>query len=137
MLLAAQRVRSSSGNDGINAFRYLHGAGAWPSNPLVLLDSDPGSLERQSIEIPPPGNLVRSYLDLVAPDLASEQRLRRILARLYLEFTPDSFPARFRSEDCAARFGVERGLAANWQAELYLLGERALALIGQSHHAPR
>ena len=131
MLLAAQRVQSPSGREGINTFRYGHHSRAWPSNPLVLLDSDPGTLERQDIEVVPPGNDVRSYLDLLAPDGFSEQQLRRVLAQLYFHFTPESFPARHRIGECAVRFGLSKSLAEKWQAELYVLGERALSLLRQ------
>jgi hypothetical protein len=70
MYLTAQHVRAPvSDAEGVNAFFYLHGTDAWDELAAAgIPDRNPGTLAAQSITLPPPGNRVRSYLDIVAPD---------------------------------------------------------------------
>jgi hypothetical protein len=43
----------------------IHGRACLPPG---IPDQDPGQLVEQHINLQPPGNTVRSYLDVVAPD---------------------------------------------------------------------
>lgn len=66
MYLAAQRVRSGS-RTGINAFLYRHPPGEIPwRDPARVVEQMPGELVSQDIEMPPGGNEVLSFLDVVA-----------------------------------------------------------------------
>ena len=77
MYLVAQRVLAPAGTEGINAFCYVHGPYVWQGLPPAgIPDQNPGTLAAQTIVIRPPGNRVRSYLDVVAPDETSWSELR-------------------------------------------------------------
>lgn len=75
MYLAAQRVRDSFHREGINAFRYAHGY-TWQLPPPGIPDEDSGVLVNEMITIQPAGNVVRSYLDIIAPDEAFWPEIR-------------------------------------------------------------
>jgi hypothetical protein len=48
---------------------YLHVGQQWEQlAPLDVPQQNPGALQAQSISVAPPGNRIRSYLDIVAPD---------------------------------------------------------------------
>jgi hypothetical protein len=66
MYLTAQRVESEAG-DGINTFLYEHG-GAVESPPPAPVKGCLGKLITDLIMVPPGGNKVTSYLDIVCDD---------------------------------------------------------------------
>lgn len=72
MYATAQHVVSSAGSAGINSFLHRHGAEfSWPADTraVALLPSErPGEEVSRHVVVPPGGNPVRSYLDLLAPD---------------------------------------------------------------------
>jgi hypothetical protein len=75
--LTSHHVASpSSGHEGVNTFLYLHGSYTWTVLPPGVPDQNPGTLTAQSISVRPPGNRVRSYLDIIAPDEARWKEVR-------------------------------------------------------------
>jgi len=77
MYLTSHHVLApSTRREGVNSLLYLHGPRTWPQAPAGIPDTDPGTLAVQSISIRPPGNCVRSYLDIVAPDEARWDEVR-------------------------------------------------------------
>jgi hypothetical protein len=137
MYLAAQRVRAPSGREGINAFFYRHGR-VWlgPPPPEVLPEQDPGELVHTYIEVPPPGNRVRSYLDVVAPDGTSSAELVRWARDLLTMVEQRPLPWVVAGGDCVVHFGLEKALLPSWNAELGGLLRAALrALRGRQPSA--
>lgn len=89
MYLTAHRVRADSGRrgaspSGFNAFAYLHGEQPVPASLSIdeVAETAPGEMVEQSVEVPPGGNFVDSYLDVVASDELGRDRLRQLLDAL-------------------------------------------------------
>ncbi len=79
--LTAQKVISPKAQTGVNAFRYAQTAVR--SFELVEVE-DPGVLEAQRLEVPPGGNEVICFLDVLAPDATEPQTVKRVLEMLRL-----------------------------------------------------
>ena len=125
MYLAALHVRrASSGDEGINAFRYVHGRD-WLEAPDGVPDDDPGSLVEQSIEVPPGGNRVRSFLDVIAPDHAAWEDIRKAI-RAGLALTKP--PMNFTYGACRIRFSLDEELRPKWLEEFRVLHDHLHAL---------
>jgi hypothetical protein len=119
MYLTAQHVRSTAGREGINAFFYQHGPYAWQGlPPQGIPDQNPGALVLQTLAIPPPGNRVRSYLDIVAPDEAGWPEIRPAFMTFVSEAQRGPFPWVGVSGRVFCRVGLEQTLAKQWQREL-------------------
>lgn len=119
MFLAAQRVLAATGHEGINAFRYLHGGYTWYGLPPPgIPDQNPGILLEQRIEIPPPGNAVRSYLDVVAPDEVFWPEIRPAFYTFVGHAQRQPFPWEGAFGRCYFRIGMDQLLAKNWRLEI-------------------
>ncbi|MBI5480560.1 MAG: hypothetical protein HY906_17010 [Deltaproteobacteria bacterium] len=80
LYLTAQRVVSSeTGRTGINAFRYANAA---VRSFEFLQTSDVGVLEAQVIEVPPGGNDILCYIDVLAPDGTPPAGIKPVLEAL-------------------------------------------------------
>ena len=113
MYLTAHHVRSSKGHEGINAFRHWHGDGfAWPADASALPEDEPGELDpgATSVTVPPGGNRVRAYLDVLAPDGTPASEIDGALGVLAGDLAQRRNPTIFRIGEVTVRFGVERGL---------------------------
>jgi hypothetical protein len=91
MYLTAQRVRSSSGREGVNIYLYTHRRDPpqldWNHVDVSsIADKNPGYLEAAVTSIPGPGNTVRSFLDVVGPDSVSHAELATRLQRAMAAF---------------------------------------------------
>ncbi len=91
MYATAQRVAHSGNHqDGINAFVHEHGIDfPWPNEPWHLPNNNPGTLRLSHIEVPPGGNTVISYLDVLCPDITSAANVKAALDALWLELLAD------------------------------------------------
>lgn len=90
MYATAQRVRSRAGAVGINGFLHVHGVHfLWPEQPWLLPERDSGAQTHEHIEVPPGGNEVISYLDVLAPDGAAPEEVEAALTGLWLELVAD------------------------------------------------
>jgi hypothetical protein len=120
MYLTAQHVQAPGGAEGINAFRYAHGADRiWEGLPPDgIPDRDPGSLVARNVVVPPPGNRIRSYLDIVAPDDTSWSEIRSALIVFLSEAQRRPFPWVGVSGRAFFRVGLERALSTRWQREI-------------------
>ena len=129
--LTAHRVVSPHDMEGINAFSYVRGSSIWPDAPPVpiTVDTDPGELRHQRIELPPPGNRVRSFLDLVAPADVTRPEIAAAVETLSRRSAPQHLPAEWVQGRLWVRFGADRALLPFWRAELRLLGEAAAAVL--------
>jgi hypothetical protein len=112
MYLTAQHVVAPvSGAEGINAFYYEHGPDDWGVPP-------PEIPANETITVPPPGNRVRSYLDVVAPDSAPWAEIRQSFLTFVTQVQRRPFPWVGVAGRCLFRIGLDLGLASRWQHEL-------------------
>lgn len=127
MLLSAQRVRSLEGAEGINAFCFSHGSYIWEGlPPQGIPDQDPGMLVAQSITLPPPGNRVRAYLDIVAPDETPPSEVQSAFVTFVSEAQHSTMPWIGVVGRCLFRVGMDFAIAQQWQAELARLYRAAM-----------
>ena len=119
MYLTAQRVQSAQGAHGINAFQYLHGPYVWQGlPPQGVPDQNPGTLVAQAIVVPPPGNRVQSYLDLVAPDETSWSEIRAAFITFISAAQRQPLPWVGVFGRCFFRINMDRSIAIRWSHEI-------------------
>lgn len=141
MYLTAHRVvRERDGAVGINSFMHVHdGKLTWPEEPWRLPEENPGRVVDQQIDVPPGGNRVRAYLDVVAPDGAGAGEVEASLNGLWLELVADEAtalehgrmipnPVVLSRAELVIRFGVELSLEQDRPLELAALQEVLLQL---------
>ena len=130
MYLTAHHIVSpTTRREGINTFLYLHADQAWEHLWLPdVVTQNPGILQAQSISIAPPGNSVRSYIDIVAPDDVHWERVHDGLMEFvaFHQFSP--LPWADMSQSLYFRVGMEFSLSDRWQKELAVLYRAAQAL---------
>jgi hypothetical protein len=88
----------------------------------------PWDLRAQSISVPPPGNRVRSYLDIVAPDEVRWEDVHVGLREFIARYQSGPLPWAGESRNSYFRVGMDRGLSHHWQKELAALYRAAQAL---------
>lgn len=123
MYLTAQRVqRPNTHEEGINAFYYMHGPYVWDGLPPDgIPDENRGELARSSIAVTPPGNRVRSYLDIVAPDETPWTEIRPALVAFVSEAQREEMPWSGVVGRCLFRVSMDAALTSDWQRELVAL----------------
>jgi hypothetical protein len=82
------------------------------------------------VEVPPGGNRVRSYLDIIMPDEVMWAEARRSFITFLSKAQGSDFPWEGVSGRCTFRVGLEQRLAANWQHEIAQLLRAAEAVHG-------
>lgn len=114
MYATAQRVRSERAT-GINVLVYRHDPGATERlQPDQVVEQLPGTLESARITMPPGGNAVLSYLDVVAPETVAQMDV----AEAVVQLKPDALGGSWvRSGEVAVRFARLAGGAANISRE--------------------
>lgn len=130
MYLTAHRVRHESGATGYNGFMYLHGG-----EPISThLESDevgespPGECVAKTISVPPGGNSVDSYLDVVVPDDFSEERLADELGHIGAELDPDLDRATVERGEVGVRFVSTHRVPGSSKDEFKRLSNVVVAL---------
>lgn len=78
-LTAQKVVAPATGQTGINSFRYANAA---VRSFERLQTADVGELEAQNVEVPPGGNDILCYLDVLAPDGTQPPAIDRVLKTL-------------------------------------------------------
>lgn len=122
MFLTAQHVASSAGAEGINAFVYHHGPYVWHGLPPAgIPDTNTGMLVAQTIEQPPPGNRLRSYLDVVAPDETPSAEIQAAFVAFVTAAQGAPLPWHGVIGRVSFRMDMDAGCAATWQQELAVL----------------
>lgn len=128
MLLTTQRVRGTGGG-GVNVLLYRHEPDRplrW-KDPASVIELDPGVLASVSIELPPGGNDVLSYLDIVALESLSKERIIDLVYGLEPAVLREGHAAR---DGLGCRFwSADTGTRA--QREFRELRHRALALLAR------
>lgn len=140
MYVTAHRVRAEvgplAGRVDINGFLHLHDAVApWPGDVRSLVavaDGEPGRLVRSATPIPPGGNTVLSYLELVASDAVAPTELVAFLAQGEAELEHGSIPLVLVERGKLLRFGVSEGLLTQQREEFKALAETVESLLGTS-----
>jgi hypothetical protein len=128
MYITAMHVISpTTQNEGLNAYLYVHGKSSWEGPPTP--EDDPGSLQRKFVSVEPPGNRVRSYLDIVSPDGTSTAALRGALMQFVASGQHDQLPWHRIVGQMLFRFDVEFGLASQWRSEIVALFQKCEALL--------
>jgi hypothetical protein len=120
LYLTAHRVRSpDDGRQAIHGFLYIHDR-TWTEPPLP--EDDPGELAHTLQELPSlSGNDVLSYLDIVAPDLATWTEVHNAFVAFLATAQGDPLPWTTVVGDCLVRFGVSQGLVPQWRSEMAAL----------------
>jgi hypothetical protein len=139
MYLTAHRVRSPSTlSEGINSFLYLHGPYTWRGLPPAgIPEANPGALAAKRITVRPPGNRVRSFLDVIAPDETPWEEIQDSFNRFIAQAQCQSLPWTGVDGRCLFRVGLELELAGQWSREVAALYQAAGALrIGASGEPP-
>lgn len=135
MYATSHRVQNRP-RQGINAFLHEHGPRfAWPSEPAELIglpEKRPGRIVGRLVALPPGGNPVLSYLDVLAPDGTRWRTLAAALTRLGHELPEMPNPCAFCSGRVFIRFGVELALEDHRKAELHALGSRMRQLFRET-----
>ena len=91
MYIVAQRLMSKTTRQvGINVFLYLHPNRRWTTPPADIPSGDPGQLRQKKIGLEPNGHVVRSHLDVIAPDDLEIAVIRRHLLAVFdrVQFGP-------------------------------------------------
>ena len=137
MYLTSHRVVSpSKRREGVNSFYYLHGHEWNPEQSDDFLpDINPGVLRDDAIQVSPPGNRVRSYLDIVGPDSLTLSELNRFLDGILCGPPPGRLPFSRVAERIWCRFYADTGLAQVWRQELRVLFQHVMALAAR--HMPQ
>lgn len=128
MYICAQRVIRPGGEaQGINSYYYVHGPYEWRERPPseFLPETNPGDLADSVVELDPPGNRVRSYLDIVAPD---HTPLGHLVHAVRAVGVVTALPATWVQGNVWCSFGAERTLAVQWRQELQRLLARVAML---------
>jgi hypothetical protein len=130
MFLVAQRVVSpTTGRDGINAFLYSHPDGIWSGPPpQEILTLESGRLINQLISVPPPGNRVRSFLDIAAPDDLQWPSIQADFVTFASPRQASPFPWTATVGSCHFGLSMEEELAKAWKEEVANLYRMALTL---------
>jgi hypothetical protein len=135
MYLTSQRV-SAPGDvrTGINTYLYRHEESVprmdWSRPDLArIVDEFPGTLVAHEAEVPPGGNSIRSYLDIVASDSTRMDEVDLALQQFDKEWSASRISQVIHVRGVALRLGLELSLEARAREELRELSRHALALL--------
>ncbi len=119
MYLAAQRVEDKRKRRGLNAFAHRHDQRGWPDDAASLPETDPGRLVPWAsiVRVPPGGNRVVSYLDVLAPEDAGSREIKQVLDVLDRDLGERKNPTTFRLGRITVRFGADPQLTADREVE--------------------
>ncbi len=136
MYITAHRVRSRKDEVGINSFFYVHAAEEadridWNDNRVVLTVADglTGQLVAQSYDVPPGGNRVLAYLDVVARDKTHPDAIKEGLRRFKEQLESEPTPLFTNLAGIGIRFGTVMALDARKVAEFDALRTRLMLLM--------
>jgi len=138
MYATAHHVKSPRGQTGINAFLHEHGedrnATSWENpNVAAVADGRPGTLVAESYDVPPGGNAVMAFLDVVAVDGIGLERLSGALDMFGAMVARQPAPIVASINGVGMRFGCDLGLAPVATEEFDRLRSRVFAIL----HAER
>jgi hypothetical protein len=85
-------------------------------------------VSNSTLVVPPPGNRVRSYLDIVTPDKTPNEKILYDILNPIDLFANEPLPLNAHSGATTFTFNIEQALAAAWHRELEVLLHNALAV---------
>jgi hypothetical protein len=135
MYLTSQRVSApGEARTGINTYLYRHGEAVpgidWSRPDLArIVDEFPGTLVAHDMEVPPGGNLIRSYLDIVASDSTRVDEVDLALQQFDKEWSASRVGQVIQVGGVALRLGLELRLEARAREEFRALSPHALVLL--------
>ncbi len=137
MYIVAQRLMSKATRQvGINVFLYLHPNRRWTTPPADIPNTDPGQLRHKKIGLEPGGHLVRSHLEVIAPDDLEIAVIRHHLLAVFdrVQFGP--MPWKGVDGPCAVALRMVPELVrAGWGGELGALAGAAQQLLEDARDA--
>jgi hypothetical protein len=138
MYATAHHVKSPKGQTGINAFLHEHGedrnATSWETPSVAAVaDARPGTLIAESYDVPPGGNAVMAFLDVVAVDGIGFERLSGALDIFGTMVASQPAPIVATINGVGMRFGCDLGLAPVASKEFDRLKNRVFEIL----HAER
>lgn len=138
MYITAHLVKSRDQREGINAFLHVHGASfAWPEDAASLPEMTPGTTVLHRTDLPPGGNQVRAYLDILAPDRAPRAEIEQALTTFSRDLRERRNPTVFHHGAVTIRLGVEPALEGLRSQHLEMLTRLALQLLDEHLAAQR
>jgi hypothetical protein len=134
MYLTAQRVVASDTKVGINVFLHIHADGKQPDMKNIAMitrvaEIDTGTLVIKNCELPPGGNRVKSYLDIVSDDNITQDIFRAAIASSRTKISSEALPFQDIVGSLGIRFGAEIGLYDIVGQEYDELANAALLLL--------
>lgn len=135
MYLTSQRVSApGESRTGINTYLYRHEEAVpsidWSRPDLArIVDEFPGTLVAHDMEVPPGGNLIRSYLDIVASDATHVDEIDLALQQFDKEWSASRVGQVIQVRGVALRLGLELRLEARAREEFRALSQHALVLL--------
>jgi hypothetical protein len=130
MYITAHLVESKDQREGINAFLHVHGNRfLWPDDASSLPDTTPGKTVLHRTDLPPGGNKVRAYLDILVPDRTPREEIEQALKDFSRDLRERRNPTVFNQGVVTIRFGVELALEALRAQQLEMLTHPALQLL--------
>jgi len=126
-----RRVPGQPDLEGVNAFAHLHGPDfPFPTEAARLPDEQPGVevLALRDVTVPPGGNDVRSYLDVVAPDGTDVRAAEATIDQVRDALAVERLPLVVRHGGVTLRFGLQFGLYGVRREEFDGLAAKVLAL---------
>jgi hypothetical protein len=136
MYITAHLVKSGDQREGINAFLHVHGASfAWPEDASSLPETTPGRTVLHRTDLPPGGNQVRAYLDILAPDRTRRIEVEQALMVFARDLPERRNPTVFHQGIVTIRFGVELALEGLRSQQLEMLGRLAVQLLEEHGEA--
>ena len=125
MKLVAQRVMSpATRTQATQAFHYLHGEIVWTGPTPEGLGH--GMLQASRVELPPGGNHVLTYLDIVAPDETPTVAILRAFTEIYDLERPPPFVRTIGN--CTFSSEMVHAFQLVWRAELIHLYNTAISV---------
>ena len=132
MYLTAHLVKSRDQREGMNAFLHVHGVGfAWPDDASSLPETAPGRTVLDCTDLPPGGNQIRAYLDILAPDRTPRAEIEEALTALSQDLHERRNPTVFNHGAVTIRLGVEPALEGLRAQQLEMLTRPALRLFDE------
>ncbi len=139
MYLTAHRVRQTRVQDpeiGINVFMHKHDERALPQNTKFdneeiidqIANNNTGKLVAESTDLPPGGNSILSFIDIVGREDLDKERIQNFLNVVERGIGEIHHPITKSASDLAVRFGIAYGLKGHEIREYKVLTERAMRL---------
>lgn len=115
MYLTAQRVVTLENKSGINIFLHMHKDGEQPvmkdiSTITYVAEINTGAIVDENCELPPGGNRVKSYIDIVSGDDITQGIIENALNLAKQKISSAKLPFQDISKSVGIRFGAEIGL---------------------------